>query len=132
MAEKAIYTGTGRRKSSIARVVLTSPGEGKIVINGTNIEEYIPRESLITLIKQPLVKVEKEKDYDINANVNGGGLSGQSGAIRLGVSRALIKANPEDRTILKINGLLTRDSRKVERKKPGQPGARKKFQFSKR
>ncbi len=132
MADKAKYIGTGRRKSSVARVVLFSPGKGNIIINGVNIEDYIPRDSLVTVIKQPLVALEQETGYDIIVNVNGGGLSGQSGAIRLGLSRALLKANPDDRKILKSNGLLTRDSRKVERKKPGQPGARKKFQFSKR
>ncbi len=132
MSNKAIYIGTGRRKSSVARVVLTSPGKGKININGVNIEAYIPRDSLVTVIKQPLVALNEESGYDINVNVSGGGLSGQSGAIRLGISRALIKVNPDNRSLLKSNGLLTRDARKVERKKPGQPGARKKFQFSKR
>ena len=96
------------------------------------IDDYISRDSLITMIKQPLVALEQETGYDINVNVSGGGLSGQSGAIRLGLSRALLKVNPENRSLLKSNGLLTRDARKVERKKPGQPGARKKFQFSKR
>tara|TARA_Y100000590_G_C15656362_1_gene990797 strand:- start:1171 stop:1569 length:399 start_codon:yes stop_codon:yes gene_type:complete len=132
LSNKAIYIGTGRRKSSVARVVLTSPGKGKININGVNIEAYIPRDSLVTVIKQPLVALNEESGYDINVNVSGGGLSGQSGAIRLGISRALIKVNPDNRSLLKSNGLLTRDARKVERKKPGQPGARKKFQFSKR
>ncbi len=132
MAEKVKYMGTGRRKSAVARVVLMAPGKGNISINGININDYIPRESLVTVIKQPLVAVEQDNGYDINVNVNGGGLSGQSGAIRLGISRALINANPDYRPLLKSNGLLTRDSRKVERKKPGQPGARKKFQFSKR
>tara|TARA_B100000287_G_scaffold297339_1_gene280476 strand:+ start:833 stop:1231 length:399 start_codon:yes stop_codon:yes gene_type:complete len=132
LAEKAKYIGTGRRKSSVARVVLTSPGKGNIVINGQKVEDYIPRDSLITVIKQPLVATEQETGYDIKVNVRGGGLSGQSGAIRLGLSRALLKASSDNRTPLKSNGLLTRDARKVERKKPGQPGARKKFQFSKR
>ena len=132
LAEKVKYIGTGRRKSSVARVVLMAPGKGNININGINVNDYMPRESLVTVIKQPLVAVEQDKGYDINVNVNGGGLSGQSGAIRLGISRALINANPDYRPLLKSNGLLTRDSRKVERKKPGQPGARKKFQFSKR
>ena len=132
MADKATYIGTGRRKRSVARVVLTSPGKGNITINGLNVEDYIPRDSLVTMIKQPLVTFEQENGYDINVNVSGGGLSGQSGAIRLGLSRALLNVNPDNRSLLKSNGLLTRDSRKVERKKPGQPGARKKFQFSKR
>ena len=124
--------GTGKRKRSIARVSLISPGKGEININGVNINDYIPRESLITIIRQPLVAVEQDSSYDINVNVNGGGLSGQAGAIRLGISRALLNVNPDYRPVLKADGLLTRDSRKVERKKPGQPGARKKFQFSKR
>ena len=132
MADKAIYIGTGRRKSSVARVTLISPGKGDISINGVKIENYIPRDSLVTVIKQPLVSLEQENGYDINVNVNGGGLSGQSGAIRLGLSRALLKVNQDNRNVLKSGGLLTRDARKVERKKPGQPGARKKFQFSKR
>tara|TARA_B100000287_G_scaffold422931_1_gene465552 strand:+ start:1861 stop:2259 length:399 start_codon:yes stop_codon:yes gene_type:complete len=132
LSDKAKYIGTGRRKSSVARVVLNSPGKGVITINGLSIENYIPRDSLITMIKQPLVALEQENGYDIKVNVSGGGLTGQSGAIRLGLSRALLKVNPDSRSLLKSNGLLTRDSRKVERKKPGQPGARKKFQFSKR
>jgi len=132
LAEKVKYNGTGKRKSSVARVSMISPGKGEIVINGKKINDYIPRESLVTVIRQPLVAVEQDSGYDISVNVNGGGLSGQAGAIRLGISRALINANPDYRPVLKSNGLLTRDSRKVERKKPGQPGARKKFQFSKR
>tara|TARA_B100000579_G_C22200482_1_gene562678 strand:- start:66 stop:464 length:399 start_codon:yes stop_codon:yes gene_type:complete len=132
LADKSKYIGTGRRKSSVARVVLSSPGKGNIIINGVKIEDYIPRDSLVTVIKQPLVALEQENGFNINVNVSGGGLSGQSGAIRLGLSRALLKVNPDNRSLLKSNGLLTRDARKVERKKPGQPGARKKFQFSKR
>ena len=132
MADKARYIGTGRRKSSVARVIIVSPGKGNVIINGLKIEDYIPRNSLITMIKQPLVALEQETGYDININVSGGGLSGQSGAIRLGLSRALLNVNPDNRSLLKTNGLLTRDARKVERKKPGQSGARKKFQFSKR
>ena len=132
MAEKAKYIGTGRRKSSVARVSLISPGKGNIIINGQKVEDYIPRDSLMTVIKQPLVAIEQETGYDIKVNVRGGGLSGQSGAIRLGISRALLKASSDNRSALKSNGLLTRDARKVERQKPGQPGARKKFQFSKR
>ena len=132
MAEKLKFIGTGKRKSSVARVTLISPGEGNMKINGIHVDEYIPRESLVTVIKQPLSVLEKTKDFDIFVNVNGGGVSGQAGAIRLGIARALILADPDSRPALKLNGLLTRDSRKVERKKPGQPGARKKFQFSKR
>ena len=132
MAEKTKFIGVGKRKRSVARVFLFSPGKGKIEVNGINVDKYVPRESLATIIRQPLNILDKMKDYDISVNVKGGGLSGQAGAIRLGISRALILVGPENRPSLKINGLLTRDSRKVERKKPGQPGARKKFQFSKR
>ena len=132
MAEKVKYIGTGKRKNSVARVAIMTPGKGDITINGVNIKDYVPRESLVTVIKQPLVAVEQDTGYNINVNVNGGGLSGQAGAIRLGIAMALINANPDYRPLLKSKGLLTRDSRKVERKKPGQPGARKKFQFSKR
>ena len=132
MAEKTKFIGVGKRKRSVARVFLFSPGKGKIEINGINVDKYVPRESLATIIRQPLNILNKIKDYDISVNVKGGGLSGQAGAIRLGISRALILVDPENRPSLKSNGLLTRDSRKVERKKPGQPGARKKFQFSKR
>ncbi len=132
MAERTKYIGTGKRKTSVARVSLYSPGKGKIKINGIDIDNYVPRESLATIIKQPLNILDKINEYDILVNVKGGGLSGQAGAIRLGISRALILVDPENRPYLKSNGLLTRDSRKVERKKPGQPGARKKFQFSKR
>ena len=132
MAEKTKFIGTGKRKSSVARVSLFSPGKGKIEINGVDIDNYIPRESLANVIKQPLNILDKNKEYDISVNVKGGGLSGQAGAIRLGISRALILVDPKNRPALKANGLLTRDARTVERKKPGQPGARKKFQFSKR
>jgi len=132
MAEKTKFIGVGKRKRSVARVSLFSPGKGNIEINGINVDKYVPRESLATIIRQPLNVLDKLKDYDIIVNVKGGGLSGQAGAIRLGISRALILVDPENRPSLKSNGLLTRDSRKVERKKPGQPGARKKFQFSKR
>ncbi len=132
MAEKTKFIGTGKRKSSVARVSLLSPGKGNIEVNGIDVDNYVPRESLASIIKQPLNVLGKIKEYDISVNVKGGGLSGQAGAIRLGISRALILVDPENRPALKANGLLTRDSRKVERKKPGQPGARKKFQFSKR
>ena len=132
MAEKTKFIGTGKRKSSVARVSLLSPGKGKIEVNGIDVDNYVPRESLVTMIKQPLNILDKINKYDILVNVKGGGLSGQAGAIRLGISRALVSVDPENRPALKANGLLTRDSRKVERKKPGQPGARKKFQFSKR
>ena len=132
MTEKTKFIGTGKRKSSVARVSLFSPGKGNIEVNGVDVDNYVPRESLAVIIKQPLNVIGKIKEYDISVNVKGGGLSGQAGAIRLGISRALVLVDPENRPALKANGLLTRDSRKVERKKPGQPGARKKFQFSKR
>ena len=121
----------GRRKSSVARVRYTK-GKGKILINNRDILEYFKRKSLVMEIMEPLKLVEVEKKYDFQVNVNGGGLSGQAGAVRLGISRLLLEINPEFRTLLKKEGFLTRDSREVERKKYGQPGARKKFQFSKR
>ena len=130
MSDTAYY-GTGRRKRSIARVFLT-PGKGEIKVNGESFRDYLCRDTLATIVMQPLVAVEGEKAYDINVNVSGGGLTGQAGAIRLGISRALLGVNSDFRSILKEKGFLTRDARKVERKKPGQPGARKNFQFSKR
>tara|TARA_B100001175_G_scaffold146323_1_gene124120 strand:- start:307 stop:699 length:393 start_codon:yes stop_codon:yes gene_type:complete len=130
MSDTAYY-GTGRRKRSIARVFL-SPGKGEIKVNGESFRDYLCRDTLATIVMQPLVAVEGEKAYDINVNVSGGGLTGQAGAIRLGISRALLDVNGDFRSILKEKGFLTRDARKVERKKPGQPGARKNFQFSKR
>ena len=130
MSDTTFY-GTGRRKRSIARVYLT-PGKGEIKVNGQLFKDYLCRDTLATIVMQPLVAVEGEKAYNIDINVNGGGLTGQAGAIRLGISRALLKVNNDYRTVLKEKGFLTRDARKVERKKPGQPGARKNFQFSKR
>ena len=130
MSETTFY-GTGRRKRSVARVYL-SPGKGGIKVNGQSFRDYLCRDSLATIVMQPLVAVQGEKAYDIEVNVNGGGLTGQAGAIRLGISRALLDVNNEYRSVLKEKGYLTRDARKVERKKPGQPGARKNFQFSKR
>ena len=125
------YYGTGRRKTSVARVYLR-PGKGEIVVNRTPIEDYFNRESVKQVLKQPLALTDSLENYDILINVQGGGKNGQAGAVRLGIARALCEANPENRAVLKSNGLLTRDARKVERKKYGQPGARKKFQFSKR
>ena len=130
MSETTFY-GTGRRKRSVARVYL-SPGKGDIKVNGKSFRDYLCRDSLATIVMQPLVAVEGEKAFDIEINVNGGGLTGQAGAIRLGISRALLDVNSEYRSVLKEKGYLTRDARKVERKRPGQPGARKNFQFSKR
>lgn len=130
MAESVNYA-TGRRKCSIARVWMT-PGEGKITVNGRTVEEYFGREVLRMIINQPLELVNMKDKYDINALVNGGGSSGQAGALKLGISRVLIVIDPDMRSALKKAGMLTRDPRAVERKKYGQPGARKRFQFSKR
>jgi small subunit ribosomal protein S9 len=125
------YYGTGRRKSSVARVRLV-PGDGRIVINGRDIKDYIPFEALIEVVKQPLVLTETLGSYDVLVNVNGGGFSGQAGAIRHGIARALLEVDPEYRQTLKRAGLLTRDARMKERKKYGLKGARRAPQFSKR
>ena len=132
MAKKADlqYYGTGRRKSSIARVYVTS-GTGKIVVNGRPVEEYMPYDTLIMDLRQPLVLTETESKYDVRAEVKGGGFTGQAGAIRLGIARALLEAGC-DRNVLKKAGLLTRDSRAKERKKYGLKAARRAPQFSKR
>lgn len=122
---------TGRRKNAVARVLL-APGTGKITVNGRTAEAYFTRETSVMLIRQPLELVERADKLDVTANVSGGGGSGQAGAVRHGVARALIAVDPTLRPALKKAGMLTRDSRKKERKKPGQPGARKKFQYSKR
>jgi small subunit ribosomal protein S9 len=123
--------GTGRRKTAVARVFLKS-GDGKLVINGRTPEDYFPRETLRMIIAQPFDVLEKNGQYDVEVNVAGGGMSAQAEAVRHGISRALLSVNTDYRSPLKRAGLLTRDSRKVERKKPGQPGARKRFQYSKR
>ncbi|MDA1478121.1 30S ribosomal protein S9 [Bacillus sp. WMMC1349] len=125
------YYGTGRRKSSVARVRLV-PGEGRIIVNKRDINEYIPSEALIEDIKQPLTLTETTGSYDVLVNVHGGGYAGQSGAIRHGIARALLEADPEYRSTLKRAGLLTRDARMKERKKYGLKGARRAPQFSKR
>ncbi len=129
------YYGTGRRKRSSARVFLRQPDGRRpsgIYVNKKPIDEYFVRDSLKLVIRQPLELVNLPDNYNIYVTVKGGGLAGQAGAIRLGIARALVEFNPELRASLKGNGFLTRDSRKVERKKYGQPGARKRFQFSKR
>ena len=123
--------GVGRRKTSVARVYLR-PGNGTWSINGRTLEEYFPRNSHQLHAAEPLAATENEGTYDIKVVVRGGGKTGQAGAIRLGVARALLKVDEEYRSTLRPRGMLTRDPRKVERKKPGQPGARKRFQFSKR
>ena len=125
------WSATGRRKSSVARVRFTK-GKGAIIVNSRPLEEYFGRDTSKMVLKQPLELVGLGSQYDIAVNVNGGGLSGQAGAIRHGIARALEKINAELRPSLKKAGMLTRDSREVERKKCGQPGARKNFQFSKR
>ena len=125
------WSAIGRRKSSIARVQMAS-GKGAIIINKRPIENYFGRDTLKMMLGQPLELMQLTGKYDITVNVNGGGLSGQAGAIRLGIARCIEKINPDNRLDLKQAGMLTRDAREVERKKYGQPGARKKFQFSKR
>ena len=125
------WIATGRRKSSIARVELKK-GKGNFLVNGRNFDEFFNRETQKMIIKKPLKLLGLDGQYDISVNVTGGGTTGQAGAVRLGISRVLEKINSDYRPELKSNGMLTRDSRQVERKKYGQPGARKKFQFSKR
>ena len=125
------YYGTGRRKTSTARVFLR-PGNGTLTINRRTFEAFFPSEALRTQIKTPLVLTETSDKFDILATVAGGGVSGQAGAVRLGIARALVEYNLELRKALKSEGLLTRDARQHERKKYGQKGARKRFQFSKR
>ena len=125
------YYGTGRRKTSTARVFLR-PGSGSLTINRRAFEDFFPTESLRTQIRTPLVLTETADKFDILATVAGGGVSGQAGAVRLGISRALVEYNLELRKKLKDEGLLTRDARAKERKKYGMAGARKRFQFSKR
>jgi small subunit ribosomal protein S9 len=131
MAASIEYGATGRRKRSIASVVLT-PGTGRITVNSRDIEDYFPRETLRMIIRQPLTITGVIGKYDINAKVIGGGLSGQAGALRHSISRALVELDSEFKSKLKKEGLMTRDPREVERKKFGQKGARARFQFSKR
>ncbi len=121
----------GRRKTSVARVYLT-PGKGNVTVNKKNYKEFFPVETLQAKIDQPFNLTDTVGQYDITVNVAGGGINGQAEAIRLGISRALVEVNADFKTLLKAEGLMTRDPRMVERKKPGQPKARKKFQFSKR
>ena len=125
------YQGTGRRKTSTARVYLR-PGTGDIKINKREFENYFPNETLRTIIRQPLMLTETANKFDIYVNVNGGGLSGQAGAVRHGITRALMEFNLDMRPALKSAGFVTRDPRQKERKKYGQKGARARFQFSKR
>jgi small subunit ribosomal protein S9 len=126
-----ITNTVGRRKAAVARVFV-KPGSGAITINKKPLEVYFPLDIFQFVVKQPLLVINQTESYDITINLTGGGIKGQAEAARLGISRALCEIDPELRSALKKNGFLTRDSREVERKKPGQPGARKRFQFSKR
>ena len=126
-----IINAIGRRKSAVARVYV-SVGTGKITINKRDITDFFPSAILQYVVKQPLLLLDAVEKYDIKANLDGGGFTGQSQALRLAIARALVKINAEDKKALKDKGFLTRDSRAVERKKPGQPKARRRFQFSKR
>ncbi len=128
---KEMYHAVGRRKSAVARVYL-SEGKGSITVNGEELADYMKRNSLTLLVRQPLGVTNTEGTYDIKATVAGGGIAGQAGAIRLGISRAILLHDETHKKALKSGGFLTRDPREKERKKYGQPGARKKFQFSKR
>ena len=131
MADQVHYYGTGRRKSSVARVFLR-PGSGKFQVNGREFDKYFLTEAQRVEVKQPLVTSETTSTFDIQANVSGGGVNGQAGALRMGIARALLVFNVELRKKLKAEGFLSRDARAKERKKYGQKGARKRFQFSKR
>jgi small subunit ribosomal protein S9 len=125
------YVAVGRRKTAVARVRLT-PGSGKIVVNGRSFEDYFKTQALQNTVLRPFEVAKQLNQFDVKVNADGGGINGQAGALRLAVSRALIDSNPELRAALKAEGFLRRDPRMKERKKPGQPGARKRFQFSKR
>lgn len=126
-----VFNAIGRRKAAVARVYLME-GTGNITINKRPLEVYFPSPILQYIVKQPLKTLEAEGRYDIKVNLNGGGYKGQAEALRLAIARALVKVNPEDKPALRAEGFMTRDARVVERKKPGRPKARKRFQFSKR
>ena len=126
-----VVNAIGRRKAAVARVFV-SEGTGKITINKRDLKEYFPSNILQFIVKQPLVKLDAVEKYDIKINLEGGGFTGQSEAARLAISRALVKLNADDKSALRSEGFMTRDSREVERKKPGRPKARRRFQFSKR
>lgn len=126
-----VYNGLGRRKSAVARVYLQE-GKGNVTINGRDLANYFGSELLHYVVKQPFIVLNLEGQYDVKVTLDGGGETGQSQAVRMGISRALVEMNPEYKSTLRANGFMTRDSREVERKKPGQPKARKRFQFSKR
>jgi small subunit ribosomal protein S9 len=125
------YSAIGKRKNAIAHVIL-KPGKGERKINGRDIQEFLRSDVLVMDVEKPFVLLQAGEQFDLSANVRGGGLSGQSGALRLGIARALAKISEDNRKLMRKNGLLTRDSRIVERKKYGQAGARRRFQFSKR
>jgi small subunit ribosomal protein S9 len=131
MAQTQEFIATGRRKNSVARIRMT-PGSGKIDINGRNFEDYFPTAPLQNMVLQPLQTAKLVNAYDLSINASGGGVAGQAGAARLAIARALLQADAGVRATLKTDGLLRRDPRMKERKKSGQPGARKRFQFSKR
>ncbi len=131
MVELNRYMGTGRRKAAVARVVMR-PGEGRVVVNGRRFEDYFPQEGLRVAVRKPLVATENADKFNIRVNVYGGGLNGQADAAKLGIARALLVYDAELRPQLRKDGFLTRDPRAKERKKYGQKGARKRFQFSKR
>ena len=126
-----VVNALGRRKSAVARIYVTE-GTGKIAINKRDLTEYFPSSILQFVVKQPLTTVDAVEKYDIKVNLAGGGYTGQSQALRLAIARALVKINAEDKKALRAEGFMTRDSREVERKKPGRPKARRRFQFSKR
>lgn len=125
------FNATGRRKTSVARVYVT-PGKGDITVNARDLKEYFLSEIHQTMVKQPLVALKAENNFDVSINVEGGGIKGQAEAVRLGIARALVLSNAENKPTLRKEGFVTRDSRMVERKKPGRRKARRKFQFSKR
>ena len=125
------YVAVGRRKTAVARVRLT-PGSGKILVNGRSFEDYFKTQALQNTVLRPFEIAKQLNQFDVRVNADGGGINGQAGALRLAVSRALIDSNPELRATLKAEGFLRRDPRMKERKKPGQPGARKRFQWTKR
>ena len=131
MEETSEFLGTGRRRTAVARVRLAA-GSGKFTVNGRQMENYFPVDTYRTVATQPLVLTDTGSKFDVRVNVRGGGLSGQAGAVRHGIARALLQVDAEFRPALKTEGFLTRDPRKKERKKYGQPGARKRFQYSKR
>lgn len=126
-----VENAVGRRKTAVARVYL-KPGNGNITINGKKLEEYFPLPSLQYVVRQPFTELELSESFDVKVNLVGGGISGQAEAVRLGIARALVKHDETLKPALRAKGFMTRDSRMVERKKPGRPGARKRFQFSKR